>query len=489
MALPGVFRLFSGGTERKRRLRQAGLRVRRILAVASAPVALAGSLATPAAIAAGGAIVAAGASSVVRPTAAKAASGPPVAVVLVNGESSAPEIAVLQAAGYNAVPVTPAALAGMSQSQFQGYAAVVIGDSSSSTSCSTTVPSTSSLGSQWEQWVTGNVAVLGTAPAMAGTPGANALIGDAVGYAAEQPPPPAPSVTGLYVSLNCGYSTASSGTAVSLLNGVDGIGSAGGVTVNGGLACTDPGTVNKWEAAAAGTFGGFTSDSLGAESWPSPACPVREGFDTWPSMFTPVAYVAASDAASSFTASDGVIGQPYMLLGAPPASPAVAAATAALTPGTGGEVPPLAEAAGANPAAPGVSQSVGGDGVNTESGDLTQSATDFSIPGFGPALDFTRTYDAQIARQETVAGTPGPMEYGWTDDWATSLSTGTPVPGDIYTIDGTDTGDGDGGVPTSQTLWDPGAVAQFGGDTYIVDTSENRVEEIAGSTKTQWGFR
>ena len=59
---------------------------------------------------------------------------------------------------------------------------------------------------------------------MPGTTGADTLITDAAGYAAAQPS--SGSVTGLYLSLNCGYKTASSGTDVSLLDGVDGIGTA-----------------------------------------------------------------------------------------------------------------------------------------------------------------------------------------------------------------------------------------------------------------------
>jgi hypothetical protein len=34
--------------------------------------------------------------------------------------------------------------------------------------------------------------------------------------------------------------------------------------------------------------------------------------------------------------------------------------------------------------------------VSTYSGNFTQSATDVSVPGFGPSLDFTRSYDSQI---------------------------------------------------------------------------------------------
>ncbi|MGH3409314.1 MAG: hypothetical protein ACRDRJ_43505 [Streptosporangiaceae bacterium] len=127
----------------------------------------------------------------------------------------------------------------MSESTFHSYAAVVIGDSSASGSCSTTAPSTSSLGTNWEPWVDGNVAVLGTAPALPGTSEADSLISDAAGYAATQPS--SGSVTGLYLSLNCGYSSAAAGTAVSLLSSVDGIGTAGGVTVDGGWRAATPG--------------------------------------------------------------------------------------------------------------------------------------------------------------------------------------------------------------------------------------------------------
>ena len=219
------------------------------------------------------------------------------------------------------------------------------------------------------------------------------------------------------MSLNCEYSTASASTDVTLLDGVEGIGGAGGLDVQGNLSCTDPGTVNRWETARAGTFTGFTSSSLSTSAWGS-GCPVTEGFTKWPAIFTPAAYDAAADAADNFTASDGATGQPYVLLGAP-----VSAATAALAPSAGGEVLGGTTAGGtSNPAAPGVPQGSAGDPVNTENGDFTQSYTDVSLPGFGPSLGFTRTYDATLAEKQTQAGTPGPMGYGWTDNWATSVS-------------------------------------------------------------------
>jgi len=200
---------------------------------------------------------------------------------------------------------------------------------------------------------------------------------------------------------------------------------------------------------------------------------VQEAFDSWPAMFTPVAYDPASDATANFTASDGVAGQPYILLGSP-----VSAATAALAPSTGGEVP-AGTTAGGWAAAPGATQAAAGDPVNTENGDFTQSDTDLSIPTFGPSLDFTRTYDADVAEQETQAGKPGPLGYGWTDNWASSVATSRAVPGDIYAIAGTGSSghSGDGGPATSGLLDFPNATAADArGDLYIADEFNNRIQ-------------
>ena len=305
-----------------------------MVAAGLAPLLAAGTVLVPAAV------------SVAKAAPAKAAGLP---VLVQGGESTAPETTVLQNAGYAVTQVTPSAWAGMSQAQFQSYAALVIGDPSTGGTCSQSLPATGTLGTAWQAAVTGDIAVLGTAPALAGTADADTLVEDAAGYAAAGYSASSQAGTGLYLSLNCAYSLTATAAAVGLLNGVQGIQAAGGVMVTGGQACGDPGTVNAWEAEAAGTFAGFASSALGAGSWPSPACPVEEAFDSWPAMFTPVAYDAASDAAADFTASDGQTGQPYILLGAP-----VSASTQALAPSTGGEVPAGSTAGGAaNLAAPG----------------------------------------------------------------------------------------------------------------------------------------
>jgi len=83
----------------------------------------------------------------------------------------------------------------------------------------------------------------------------------------------------------------------------------------------------------------------------------------------------------------------------------------------------------ANPATPGLSQRTAGDPIDTENGDFTESGTDFSIPTYGPALTFSRSYDGAVAQQQTKTGTSGPMGYGWTDNWASSVTTTQPQAG------------------------------------------------------------
>ena len=80
------------------------------------------------------------------------------------------------------------------------------------------------------------------------------------------------------------------------------------------------------------------------------------------------------------------------------------------------------------------------------------------------------------------------MGYGWTDNWATSLSSASPVPGSIYSLDGlaTDTGNGSGATRARWTTRT--RPCSHGGNVYIVDTAGNRVEEVPGSSGTQWGI-
>ncbi|HET9896764.1 MAG TPA: RHS repeat-associated core domain-containing protein [Streptosporangiaceae bacterium] len=323
--------------------------------------------------------------------------------------------------------------------------------------------------------------MLGTAPAFAGGSGAEALISDGISYAASG------SGTGLYVSLNCEYSTAVAGTAVPLLASVEG----GGYTVQGESAscAAVPGTVNSWEAANLTSFNGLSNANLSSSQWPSPACPVQETFDSWPAAYSPVAIQVTTSGAASpaeVTASAGLSGQPYVLAGSAAAIPAAAA------PASGGvPAPDSMIGGGGNAASRGLSSAVAsaGDPVNPENGDFSQSSTDVKIPGFGPPLEFTRTYDSQLAEQQTQTATPGPMGYGWTDNWATSVSSTTAaVPADIYTLDGERLDTGKGAPALQAALNSPGSVYENSSGIYIAETSANEISEIPFATGSQWGI-
>ncbi|MHB8340818.1 MAG: DUF6531 domain-containing protein, partial [Mycobacteriales bacterium] len=85
----------------------------------------------------------------------------------------------------------------------------------------------------------------------------------------------------------------------------------------------------------------------------------------------------------------------------------------------------------ANPAEPGAcacaTHPTHADPVQTATGNLVETATDLSVPGRGPGLAFTRTYNAL-----DVAGATGPdaLGFGWTDAYAAALSV-DPTSGEV----------------------------------------------------------
>jgi len=458
-------------------------RARRMVAWALNPVLVAGLTVPPVAVVAAGVAAATAVSAAVAVAPAKAA-GPCSGSVLVfpdsvNGGSSSAEAEEAAALGCSVTMFSSSAVSGMTQAQmeayFGGFSAIIIGDPSTSSTCASTVPADAlQYAADWGPAVKGNVAVLGTAPVAAGSAGTQ-LLDDAITYGVTGG---ASGNTGLYASLDCDYSTASAGTAVPLLASVGG----GGFTVTGQISTcpANAGTTNRLQVVADAPFNGLTSSNLGP--WSSPACSVQETLTAWTAGLSGLAYDAAATPAT-FTASDGATGQAYILAGTLPT-----AGTLALAPSQGGEVPAGTTAGGANPADAGAAQATAGDPVNTENGDFTQSDTDLSIPTFGPSLAFTRTYDADVAQQQTQTGSSGAMGYGWTDNWASSLTPGRPVQGDIYTLAGLRSDNGDGGPPASSALDFPQGVTYNGGNMYFADSGEGRIQEVAGSTGTQWGI-
>ncbi|HEX4345399.1 MAG TPA: DUF6531 domain-containing protein [Solirubrobacteraceae bacterium] len=86
---------------------------------------------------------------------------------------------------------------------------------------------------------------------------------------------------------------------------------------------------------------------------------------------------------------------------------------------------PASRGGAPNPAAPGLVDlclEACGDPVNTANGDFYETSTDASVSTHGPRLAFERTYDSLTAQTQSAAGTPGPLGYGWSDNWAMSLS-------------------------------------------------------------------
>jgi RHS repeat-associated protein len=177
------------------------------------------------------------------------------------------------------------------------------------------------------------------------------------------------------------------------------------------------------------------------------------------------------------------------------ASGSTAATSNPLGPVVNNVVPANMTFGGANPAAPGACKcdQNAGDPVDTARGGFSESTTDFNTATYGPPLNFVRTYDSQLAQQQATAGTPGALGYGWTDNWNISLAPSLPTPSDIYRVAGSSSGtagaSGNGGAATAALLRTPSGLAvDADGNVYIADTANNRIQEIAAKTHTQWGI-
>jgi len=444
----------------------------------------------------------------------------------VTGGSSSAEAAAVTADGYTPVIDTGTTWDALTQTQFSSYSAVILGDPTCSTSASTSIGAAVTDVSTWSPAITGNVVVAGAAP-VAGAAGANpqgasTVTKDAVAYALAS----GSGKTGLYVSLSCYYASSGSGTSVPVLGGL------GTFTVGGGVASTDSGTVNVPVEDGASSFRGLTN--AGLLGW-SPS--VEETFGSWPSGYQALA-VDNSATPSDFTGTDGLTGRPYILVNNASTPSSFAGAV-------GGVVPTAATFGATDAASPGVSEGTvtAGSGVNPATGDFTDQATDASASTYGPALAIDRTYDSKLAQAQSVTGTPGPFGYGWSSNVTGSLSLNSPVPNDIYAVEtglsapqneafdsagdlfiadtghnrieevpassktqwgiamtagtmydiagsssGTAGSSGNGGVATSALLDAPTDIAfDSAGDLFIADSSNDRVQEVAATTGTQWG--
>ena len=386
----------------------------------------------------------------------------------VSGGTSA-EAAAATADGYAVTVASPTTWDSMSSASFSSYSAIILGDPSCGTSASAATSAAVSDLSTWESVVNGNVIVAGNAPVAAATgpspanpTGATTFTDDAISYALAG----GSGKTGLYMSLSCYYASASPGTAVPLFGGLP----ISGVTVGGGIASGDSGTVNVPVEDGAPAFRGMTNQAL--LGW-SPS--VEETFGgTIPPSYQVLA-LDQSVASSDFTGLDGLDGEPYVLINDAP-NPRT------FTGPVNGTIPTSATYGDKNPAAPGITSgiAVAGDGINPATGDFSLQASDASVTTYGPPLSVDRTYDSALAQSEAAAGKSGIFGYGWSSSASPSLTVPgsqsfNSQPSDIYTLGGGFS------APMNEAV--DGA-----GNIYVADFGNSEVKELAATTHTQWGI-
>jgi RHS repeat-associated protein len=100
------------------------------------------------------------------------------------------------------------------------------------------------------------------------------------------------------------------------------------------------------------------------------------------------------------------------------------------------------------------SQNRCGDPVDTESGVFSHTFSDFAIPGSGIPLSFSHTYDSFTG---STASTPGPLGYGWTDNYNMSLAVTGVSPNQVATITQENGSQVTFDEPASGTTWTPSA--------------------------------
>lgn len=211
----------------------------------------------------------------------------------VTGGASSIEAQQAASLGFAVDVVNAATWATMTSSQFAGYRAIILGDPTCSES-RTDIAAAEANARTWGQALNGNVVIVGTDAVFHAGQGGETVTRRGVDFATDQA-----GKTGAYISLSCYYHGAEANTPVPLL---DGIGS-GGFTVTG-VGCYN----NAHIVAESPALTGVSDSTL--SNW---GCSVHEAFQRWPGSLVPLAI--ARDFDSSFTASDGSQGPPYILAG------------------------------------------------------------------------------------------------------------------------------------------------------------------------------
>jgi hypothetical protein len=215
------------------------------------------------------------------------------------GGANSNEALAAVAAGFTVTDVSDATWESMTTSQFAAYQLIILADPSCVVG---TGPITAALSntSTWGAAVNGNVVVIGTDPTYhkdSGTAGAGQLMTSAVKFAGAQA-----GKTGLYAALSCYYAYSPDKTVMPLLDGITPDGSFTLIGLNGAGLCFN----NAHIVATSPSLSGLGDADL--SNW---SCSVHEAFDAWPPSFEVLAM--AENFGSSYTATDGTIGSPYIL--------------------------------------------------------------------------------------------------------------------------------------------------------------------------------
>jgi len=206
----------------------------------------------------------------------------------VSGGTSSTEALEVTARGFTPVVVDDSTWQAMSTSDFESYKAIVIGDPT----CSETPPSVAvGTAATWGPAISGNTLVIGTDPVYHGK---TQFIDQGIDFTLAS----ATGKTGAYLDLSCNYDSQATSTTATMLEGLRG---AGAFTVHTAQCYNDAHIVATHPA-----FAGLTDSYM--SGW---SCSVHEVFDSWPGDFQVLAI--ARDYNSTYTASDGTVGAPYVL--------------------------------------------------------------------------------------------------------------------------------------------------------------------------------
>lgn len=214
----------------------------------------------------------------------------------VSGATSSLEAQEVVAQGLTPVVVDSPTWSSMSTAQFASYRAIVLGDPTCVTGTASIAAAIANAPT-WGAAVNGNVLLIGTDPVYhaPAQPGALALVQRGIDFTVAQA-----GKTGAYIDLSCYYAGAAAHTPLPLLDGIR----PGGFTVSGeaGSLCFNDAHIVATHPALTGLT------DAGLSNW---SCSVHEAFDSWPADFAVL--VIAKNLGSSYTASDGTVGTPYIL--------------------------------------------------------------------------------------------------------------------------------------------------------------------------------